>query len=88
MAWGFRNGAEEAMRLAKRFAEAKGLDRLRCIDAQPYANPSGAVREAGILDWTVRFDGLPRGPYDDGSVLVLVHLETGEVRQLGRGGIT
>ena len=40
--------------------------------------------EKGIINWTVRFDGLPRGEYDDGSVILLVRLEDGEVRRLGR----
>jgi hypothetical protein len=81
--WGFRSGATEAVRLAKQFAEANGMAGLNCLDAQPYDQPLCLSRERGIINWTVRFDGLPHGPYDDGSVIVLVRLDTGEARRLG-----
>jgi hypothetical protein len=83
MAWGFRNGSSEAIRLAKQYAEANGMLGLRCVDAQPYDQPPGTIREKGVINWTVRFDGLPPSPYDDGSVIFLVFLQTGEVRRLG-----
>lgn len=83
MVWGFRNGSAEAIRLARQYAEANGMAGLNCVDAQPYNQPPGTLRERGIISWTVRFDGLPCGPYDDGSVIVLLHLETGEARRLG-----
>ncbi len=84
MLYGFRNGAAEATRLAKRYADANGMAGLNCVDAQPYDQPPGTLREKGIINWTVRLDGLPRREFDDGSVIVLVSLETAEARHLGR----
>ena len=83
MLYGFRNGAAETIRLAKRYADANGLAGLNCADAQPSGQPPGTLHEGGIINWTVRLDGLPRGPYDDGSVIVFVCLQTGEARRLG-----
>jgi hypothetical protein len=83
MLWGFRNGAAEAIRRAKKYAEANGMAGLNCVDAQPYDQPLDTLGEKGIINWTVRFDGLPHGDYDDGSVVLLVQLETGDVRRLG-----
>lgn len=83
MRYGFKNGAAEATRLARTYADANGLGGLVCVDAQPYGQPSGSVVEKGVTHWTVRFHSLPRGPFDDGSVVVLVRLDTGEVRRLG-----
>lgn len=88
MRYGFTNGATAAIRLARRYAEASGLGGLECVDAQHYppGQPLDTVREKGLIRWTVRFTGLPPGPYDDGSVLVLVDLETGEARRVGTIG--
>jgi hypothetical protein len=83
MRYGFRDGAAEAIRLAKKYADANGRSGLNCVDAQPYDPPLGSLRQKGIINWTVRFNGPPRGPYDDGSVIVFVRLKTGEVRCLG-----
>jgi hypothetical protein len=83
MGYGFAKGAKEATRLAKQYVDAQGLGGLRCVDAQPYDQPLHTIRGQGIINWTVRFDGLPRGPFDDGSVIVIVRLETGEVKRLG-----
>jgi len=85
MRYGFRKGATEAIRLARRYIEANGWGGLECVDAQHYPDgqPLETLREKGLISWTVRFTGLPPGPYDDSSVLVLVDLETGEARRLG-----
>jgi hypothetical protein len=82
MRYGFRSGAAEAIRLAKQYAEANGMAGLNCVDAWPCDQPPGTIREKGIIHWTARFEGLPRGPFDDGSIIVLARLETGEVRRL------
>jgi len=87
MLYGFRNGAAEAIRLAKAYIEATGMAGLDCIDAQPYDQAPETLRAKGLINWTVRFGGLPRGPLDDGSMIVLVMLESGEVERLGRCGI-
>ncbi len=87
MLYGFRNGAAEAIRLAKQFAEANGMASLHCVDAQPYHQALSILREKGIMNWTVRLDGLPRGSIDDGSVIIFVCLETGEAKQLGSARI-
>jgi hypothetical protein len=85
MLYGFKNGAAEAIRLAKRYAAANGMGSLNCVEAQHYNPSCDAVdREKGLITWTVRFDGLPRGPYDDGSAIILVNLETSAARILGR----
>lgn len=84
----FGNGPGAAIRVAERFADASGLAGLECVDAQYYdpGQPLGTLREKGLITWTVRFTGLPPGPYDDGSVIVLVNLETGEARRLTKRG--
>lgn len=83
MLWGFKNGETESIRLARQYAETNGMAGLSYIDAQPVSQPPGTLREKDIINWTVRSDGLPRGLYDDGPVILLVHLESGEVKQLG-----
>jgi len=83
MRYGFKDGAVEAKRLARTYADANGLGGLVCVDAQSYEQPPGTLVEKGVTHWTVRFRGLPRGPFDDGSVVVLIRLDTGEVRRLG-----
>lgn len=85
MLYGFRNGGAEAIRRAKQYAAENGMAELNCVDAQHYAPPrTRGYRERGLVTWTVRFDGLPSGTFDDGSVVLLVNLESGEVRTLGR----
>jgi hypothetical protein len=84
MKYSFHNGPAEAIRLARIFAEANGLERLSVVDAQVHDQEPGTLVEKGIIKWTVRLDGLPRSQFDDGSVILLVCLETGEVKRLGR----
>ena len=78
MPYGFRNGAAEAIRLVKQYADANGMAGLDCVGAQPYDQPLDTLRAKGLVNWTVRFNGLPRGPFDDGWVIIVVGLETGE----------
>ena len=74
----------EAIRRARHYADAKGLEGLDCVDAQVYDQQPGTLVEKGIIKWTVRLKGRPCGRFDDGSVILLVCPETGEVKRLGR----
>src|SRR5271168_4203510 len=71
------------MRLAQQYADAHGRNGLNCVDAQPCDQPLATFREKGLIPWTVRLNGLLRGPFDEGSVIILEGLEMGEMKRLG-----